>query len=56
MFKRLLNANSVRAALSWIAGFYMDVVARTTRWEIEGQEHIAAWAAGGPVIVAFWHE
>ena len=56
MLKRLLNATSTRAALSWIAGFYMDAVARTTRWEIEGTEHIAAWAAGGPVIVAFWHE
>jgi lysophospholipid acyltransferase (LPLAT)-like uncharacterized protein len=37
-------------------GVYMDFVARTTRWEIEGDSEIARWATSGPCIVAFWHE
>ncbi len=52
----LLQADSVRAVLSWIAGLYMDFVARTTRWEVEGAQNIARWAASGPCIVVFWHE
>jgi len=54
--KSLLQADSVREVLSWIAGLYMDFVARTTRWEVEGGDEIARWAAAGPCIVAFWHE
>jgi lysophospholipid acyltransferase (LPLAT)-like uncharacterized protein len=54
--KSFLQAESVREVLSWIAGLYMDFVARTTRWEVEGGEEIARWAASGPTIVAFWHE
>ena len=56
MIKRLLNAASVQAVLSWLVGLYMDFVARTTRWEVEGKEEIVGWALGGPCIVAFWHE
>ena len=54
--KRFLQADSVRAVLSWIAGFYMDFASRTTRWEIEGEEAIARWAVSGPYVAAFWHE
>ncbi len=54
--KRFFQADSVRAVLSWVAGLYMDFVARTTRWEVEGEPHLADWASSGPCIVAFWHE
>jgi lysophospholipid acyltransferase (LPLAT)-like uncharacterized protein len=56
MIKKFLNATSVQAVLSWIAGLYMDFVARTTRWQVEGEDEIARWAVGEPSIVAFWHE
>jgi len=54
--KRFLQADSVQAVLSWAAGLYMDFVARTTRWDVEGAPEIARWATSGPCIVAFWHE
>ncbi len=42
--------------MSWLIGLYLDFVGRTTRWEIEGAQEIARWAASGPCVVAFWHE
>jgi lysophospholipid acyltransferase (LPLAT)-like uncharacterized protein len=56
MFKRFLQSAAVRAVIAWVAGCYLHLVALTTRWRIVGGEEISGWAAGGPSIVAFWHE
>ena len=37
-------------------GLYLGFALRTTRWSLEGREHMAPHAAGAPVVVAFWHE
>ncbi len=42
--------------LSRLVGLYLDLTLRTTSWTTEGAEHLAPYLAGGPVIVAAWHE
>ncbi len=56
LFKRFLQSRLVQAvAARWLCA-YVSIVARTTRWRIEGVAELAALAAGPPCIVAFWHE
>jgi lysophospholipid acyltransferase (LPLAT)-like uncharacterized protein len=54
--KRIFNAAAAQSFLAWTAARYVTLVARTTRWRIEGEPHLQAFAAGGPCIVVFWHE
>jgi hypothetical protein len=54
--KRLLQRPVFQAALARVLGAYLAFALRTTRWSLDGQEHMVAHAAGLPVIVAFWHE
>lgn len=54
--KRLLQSAVVQSAASWAATAYVVSVARFTRWRIVGDAELTAFAAGGPCIVAFWHE
>ena len=54
--KRLLQHPIVQAASAKLLGLYLDFALRTTRWSLEGHEHMAPHAAGAPVVVAFWHE
>jgi lysophospholipid acyltransferase (LPLAT)-like uncharacterized protein len=54
--KRLVQHPLVRAALARLLGVYLGFALRTTRWSLDGQEHMAPHAAGAPVVVAFWHE
>ena len=54
--KRIVQHPIVRAALARLLGLYLGFALRTTRWSVEGHEHVAPHAAGTPVIVAFWHE
>jgi hypothetical protein len=54
--KRLLQHPIALAALAKVLGLYLAFALRTTRWSLDGQEHMAPHAAGAPVIVAFWHE
>ncbi len=56
MMKRLLQSAWVQNAAAWAAARYVVLVARATRWRIEGEAELAAFAGGGPCIVAFWHE
>ncbi len=56
MLKRLLRHPSVQAAGAWLLGLYLWFALRTTRWTLLGAEHLAPYAAGAPVIAAFWHE
>jgi lysophospholipid acyltransferase (LPLAT)-like uncharacterized protein len=54
--KRLLQRPIVQTAFAKVLGLYLAFALRTTRWSLDGCEHMAPHAAGAPVIVAFWHE
>lgn len=54
--KRLLQHPSTQVVFAKLLGLYLVFALRTTRWSLDGVEHMAPHAAGAPVIVAFWHE
>ena len=54
--KRLTQHPVAQAALARLLGLYLEFALWTTRWSLEGHEHMAPHAAGAPVVVAFWHE
>lgn len=54
--KRLLRHRLAQAGLARLVGYYLWVALWTTRWTIEGEEHLLPHVAGQPAIVAFWHE
>ncbi len=54
--KRLAKHPVAQAVFAKLLGLYLRFALWTTRWSLEGQEHMAPHAAGAPVIVAFWHE
>jgi lysophospholipid acyltransferase (LPLAT)-like uncharacterized protein len=56
MFAGLLKTERAQLWLARALGLYLDLVLRSTRWQFEGEAHIAPYLAQGPVIVAFWHE
>ena len=57
MLKRTLRGPWVQAALAWLAGSYLSFALATTRWTVDGWEHMAPHIdPGQPMIVAFWHE
>ncbi len=54
--KRLLRGAAVQTALARLLGLYLGFALRSTRWTLEGEAHLAPFLAGGPLIVACWHE
>ncbi|MDE2517535.1 MAG: lysophospholipid acyltransferase family protein [Rhodospirillales bacterium] len=56
VLKRLTRHRYTQAFLAWLVGAYLAFALRTTRWRLEGAEHIARHADGIPAIAAFWHE
>lgn len=56
LWKRIQRSRpAVRFAANAIA-FYVRLVHRTSRWEIRGTEHPAAyWSQNKPFILSFWH-
>jgi len=54
--KRLLRHPAVQTLLARLLGLYLAFALRTTRWRLEGEEHVTRHAAGTPAVVAFWHE
>ncbi len=56
MFGRLLKSAALQRAAAVLLGLYLDMALRSTRWTIEGAPHLAPFLAGGPVIVACWHD
>ncbi len=54
--KRLVRHEVVQAALARLLGRYLAFALATTKWTLEGEEHLAAMVGGHPHIVAFWHE
>lgn len=45
-----------RRGAAWLAGLYLDLAIRSTRWQLEGKSNLRPFLAGGAVIVAIWHE
>ncbi len=56
MFTRLLNSQAAQRATAAMLGTYLGFALRTTRWHIEGEQHLAPFRHDVPVIIAFWHE
>lgn len=56
MIKRLLRRPSLRRVAAGIIGSYLKFAIATTRWTVEGEEHLAKFYGDTAVIVALWHE
>jgi lysophospholipid acyltransferase (LPLAT)-like uncharacterized protein len=54
--KRLLRHPATQATLAWLGSQYLLFALRTTRWLLDGAEHLAPAAAGRATVGAFWHE
>ena len=54
--KRLLRGAAVQGLLARLLGLYLGFALRSTRWTLEGEEHLAPFLASGALIVACWHE
>ncbi|HTC11301.1 MAG TPA: lysophospholipid acyltransferase family protein [Acetobacteraceae bacterium] len=54
--KRVLRHQAIQAALAWLGGLYLLFALRTTRWVLDGAEHLAPSATGRTTVAAFWHE
>jgi lysophospholipid acyltransferase (LPLAT)-like uncharacterized protein len=54
--KRVLRHRAIQAALAWLGGLYLLFALRTTRWVLDGAEHLAPSANGRATVAAFWHE
>lgn len=56
MLKSYLKSDAGLALQGWLIGWYARLCGASTRWtEIDRSVIENAWANGGPVIVAFWH-
>jgi lysophospholipid acyltransferase (LPLAT)-like uncharacterized protein len=55
--KRLLGSAAVQSVAAWLITGYIHLVRATSRWDVEGFEHVAAIRdAGGPLLACFWHQ
>ena len=54
--KKILQSAQAQAVIAWIAARYALLVARTVRWQVEGEAGFLAASAAAPLIVVFWHE
>ncbi len=56
MLKRLIRSRPVQGAFAALAAGWMRLVARTTRWRVEGAEVVEqAWREGGGLVGLVWH-
>jgi lysophospholipid acyltransferase (LPLAT)-like uncharacterized protein len=56
MLEGVLRSQAAQRAGAVAVGFYLRFALRTTRWALDGAEHIVPFAGQGAVIAAFWHE
>jgi lysophospholipid acyltransferase (LPLAT)-like uncharacterized protein len=56
MFKQVLRGAGARRAGARLIGAYLRFALRTTRWTVDGEANLLPFAAGVPVVAAFWHE
>jgi lysophospholipid acyltransferase (LPLAT)-like uncharacterized protein len=54
--KRLLKNLAVRRAMAWLIARALTLLLRSIRWQIAGDDAVAALVSGPPCIVALWHE
>jgi lysophospholipid acyltransferase (LPLAT)-like uncharacterized protein len=54
--KSLLRSRQAQSLLPHLLGYYLTSALRTTRWTLDGQEHLAPHITGSPAVIAFWHE
>ncbi len=54
--KRLVRHPAVQGVLARLLGWYLAFALATTRWRLDGEEHLSGIVAGQPHVVAFWHE
>jgi 3-deoxy-D-manno-octulosonic-acid transferase len=54
--RRLLRHPATQAVVVWLGGLYLSFALRTTRWVLDGAEHLATATAGRATVAAFWHE
>lgn len=55
--KRLLGSAAVQSVAAWLIVRYIHLAHATTRWDVEGLEHVEAIrSAGRPLIACFWHQ
>ena len=53
--KRIEHSKRLAALLAWLAGAYLALCNRTTRWQVEGRDELRAALATGPVLLVMWH-
>lgn len=54
--KKIYQSAWAQAAIAWVAARYVTLVARTTRWRVEGEARFLSLTREAPVILVFWHE
>lgn len=54
--KTFYQSARAQAGIAWIAARYVTMVARSTRWRVEGETQFLALSAEAPLILVFWHE
>ena len=54
--KARMRRPGVQALLARVLGLYLAFALRTTRWTLEGAEHLSPVVASGRGVAAFWHE
>lgn len=56
MIKSLFRSGFFQSLLGSLIAFYMDLIVHTTRYDIEGEEHIRdAWDGEEGFVIACWH-
>ncbi|ART99560.1 hypothetical protein LOKVESSMR4R_00218 [Yoonia vestfoldensis] len=53
--RRIEKSHMLATALAWLAGSYLALCNRTTRWQVAGLDDLRAALAQGPVLLVMWH-
>jgi lysophospholipid acyltransferase (LPLAT)-like uncharacterized protein len=56
MLKAFLRRPGVQAMIAAALALYLRFALGTTRWTVEGGEHLAPVLDGRPAVIGFWHE
>jgi lysophospholipid acyltransferase (LPLAT)-like uncharacterized protein len=56
MLNRVLKSQTAHRVAAAALGAYLSFALRTTRWVLDGGEHLAPMVTAPGVIAAFWHE
>lgn len=53
--RRIEQSQRLAFLLAWLAGGYLALCNRTTRWQVAGSDDLRAALAQGPVLLVMWH-